>query len=77
MAGLNPQGFAISSGTQYPEQAYALIKYLTSNADVANNFFGISPARQSLVGATTTNNNGGPGGGPQVVGPGGPGGLAE
>jgi len=72
-AGLNAQGFAISSGTQYPEQAYALVKYLTSNADVANNFFGISPARQSLVGAKTSNNNGpgGNGGGPVFVGPGG------
>jgi ABC-type glycerol-3-phosphate transport system substrate-binding protein len=78
-AGLNPQGFAISSGTQYPEQAYALAKFLTSSPDVGNNFFGISPARQSLVGAKTSNNNngGGPGGnsgGPVFVGPGGPGG---
>lgn len=63
-AGLNPQGFAISSGTQYPEQAYTLIKYLTNNADVANNFFGVSPARQSLVGVSGSNTNGGPGGGP-------------
>ncbi len=72
-AGLNAQGFAISSGTQYPEQAYALVKYLTSSPDVTNNFFGISPARQSLVGATTSNNNGGPGGGggPNFGGPGG------
>lgn len=73
-AGLNAQGFAISSGTQYPEQAYALVKYLTNNADVGNNFFGVSPARKSLVGATTSNNNGqgGPGGGgPQIIGPGG------
>nr|MBA3874677.1 hypothetical protein [Anaerolineae bacterium] len=41
-------------------------------------FFGVSPARQSLVGATTTNNNGtiaAAGGGPVTVGgPGGPGG---
>ncbi len=75
-AGLNAQGFAISSGTQYPEQAYALVKYLTSSPDVANNFFGVSPARQSLVGATTSNNNGpggaNAGGGPVIVG--GPGG---
>ncbi|MBA3874345.1 MAG: extracellular solute-binding protein, partial [Anaerolineae bacterium] len=41
-AGLNPQGFAISSGTQYPEQAYALAKFLSSSPDVANNFFGVS-----------------------------------
>ncbi|MBI1279784.1 MAG: hypothetical protein GC179_16775 [Anaerolineaceae bacterium] len=72
-AGLNPQGFAISSGTQFPEQSYALVKYLTSSPDVASNFFGISPARQSLVGASTSNNNGpgGNGGGPVFVGPGG------
>ncbi len=74
-AGLNPQGFAISSGTQYPEQAYTLAKYLTSSPDVTNNFFGVSPARQSLVGATSSNNNGGgPNGGGGAVIVGGPGG---
>ncbi len=63
-AGLNAQGFAISSGTQYPEQAYELVKFLTNSPDVANNFFGVSPARQSLIGVSSTNNNnGGPGGG--------------
>ncbi len=49
-AGMEVQGFAISTGTQYPEQAYALAKFLTSSADVANNLFGSTPARKSLAG---------------------------
>ncbi len=56
-AGLNAQGFAISSGTQYPEQAYALVKYLTNNPNVARNFFGVRPARQSLVGVDPVQND--------------------
>jgi ABC-type glycerol-3-phosphate transport system substrate-binding protein len=59
------QGFAISSGTQFQEQAYALAKYLTLRPEVANNFNSASPARKSLVGVqpTNNNNNGGGGGG--------------
>jgi multiple sugar transport system substrate-binding protein len=49
-AGLEAQGFAISAGTQHPDAAYALLKYLSFNAAVANNFFSATPARQSLVG---------------------------
>lgn len=66
-AGLNAQGFAISSGTQYPEQAYALVKYLTNNPNVANNFFGVRPARQSLVGVQPAANDGPQGGGGGVA----------
>lgn len=47
---IEAQGFAVSSGTQYPEQAYALAKFLTTRPEVTNSFFGIRPARQSLVG---------------------------
>lgn len=49
-AGVRVQGFAVSAGTQHPEQAYALVKFLTSNPQVVNRMFGDSPARQSLVG---------------------------
>lgn len=56
-AGLEVQGFAISAGTQYPEQAYALAKFLTSNADVANNLFGSTPARKSLAGIESEASN--------------------
>jgi ABC-type glycerol-3-phosphate transport system substrate-binding protein len=50
VAGVRTQGFAVSAGTQYPEQAYALAKFLTSSVEVTTRFFGDSPARQSLVG---------------------------
>jgi len=49
-AGMEVQGFAVSAGTQYPDQAYVLAKFLTSSADVANNLFGSTPARKSLAG---------------------------
>lgn len=49
-AGLEAQGFAVSSGTRYPEQAYALAKFLTTRPEIANNFFGATPARNSLIG---------------------------
>lgn len=42
--------FGISSGTQYPDAAYTLLKYLTSDPGVASNFFGGTPARRSLAG---------------------------
>ncbi len=47
---LTTQGYAVSSGTLYPEQAYALAKFLTNRAEVASSFFGVRPARESLVG---------------------------
>jgi ABC-type glycerol-3-phosphate transport system substrate-binding protein len=50
-AGLDVQGFAVSAGTLYPELSYALVKFLTNNVEIANNPFGIRPARQSLFGA--------------------------
>ncbi|MBI1281960.1 MAG: extracellular solute-binding protein [Anaerolineaceae bacterium] len=49
-AGINAQGFVISSGTLYPEQAYKLLKFLSLAPAVANNFLSASPARQSMVG---------------------------
>jgi ABC-type glycerol-3-phosphate transport system substrate-binding protein len=50
VAGMNVEGFAISGATQYPEQSYALLKFLSSNVDIVTRFFGDTPARRSLVG---------------------------
>src|SRR5262249_7127911 len=62
-AGLSLQGFAISGGTQHPEQAYALASWLTTRADIANRA-SVVPARKSLVGVQPSTNGGGrPGGG--------------
>ncbi|MEP6985924.1 MAG: extracellular solute-binding protein [Chloroflexota bacterium] len=49
-AGIDAQGFAISAGTLYPEQAYALAKFLSFSPAAANSFLSATPARQSLVG---------------------------
>ncbi len=62
-AGLNTQGFAVSSGTLYPEIAYALAKFLTTLPELANNQFSVAPARQSLSGTSATQQQGGLGGG--------------
>lgn len=51
-AGLSVQGFAVSAGTQYPEIAYELAKFLSQSPQAANNFLGVLPARQSLAGTT-------------------------
>ncbi len=62
IAGLNVQGFAVSAGTQYPELAYELAKFLTLRPELASNNFSAAPARYSLEGVEVTNSNG-PGGG--------------
>ncbi len=50
-AGVDTEGFAISAGTQSPEAAYALLKFLTTNPQVTNLFLGAPyPARHSLAG---------------------------
>src|SRR5262249_48283702 len=64
-AGLETQGFAVSVGTLYPEQAYALAKFLTNSVDVANGLFQGTPARQSLLGIEPTPQEGPGGGGPR------------
>ncbi len=51
MAGMDVQGFAVSSGTTEPEGAYVLVKYMTSNATIVNGMFGLRPARRSLINA--------------------------
>ena len=43
-------GFAVSIGTQYPEAAYELAKFMTFSADAANaSYRSIIPARRSLA----------------------------
>jgi ABC-type glycerol-3-phosphate transport system substrate-binding protein len=66
VAGLNTLGFAVSAGTQSPELAYDLAKFLTLRPELANNMFSAAPARYSLAGTQAANNNngGGAGGGP-------------
>src|SRR5204862_4534220 len=49
-APLNVQGFAVSGGTQHPQESYALAAWLTTRGDVANNALATIPARQSLLG---------------------------
>jgi ABC-type glycerol-3-phosphate transport system substrate-binding protein len=60
-AGLDAQGFAISAGTQYPEQAYALVKFLSLRPETGNNFLSATPARKSLVGVQGASPQGGTG----------------
>ncbi len=56
--GLTLNALAVSSGTQQPELAYALAKFLTTNPAVANSPLGGFPARQSLVGVQQPPSNG-------------------
>jgi ABC-type glycerol-3-phosphate transport system substrate-binding protein len=49
-AALDVQGFAISAGTRYPQESYSLARFLADSVELANNPFGIRPARQSLAG---------------------------
>ena len=43
-------GFAVSAGTDHPEEAYALVKWLSRQPDVVERLLGAVPARQSLLG---------------------------
>ncbi len=52
--GQNPiivNGFGISAGTAYPQEAYELVKWLSGQPEVVNRFFAPVPARYSLQGA--------------------------
>lgn len=51
VAGIDPYGFAVSAGTQYPDAAYALAKFLTFAPEIAVIPFGVTPARRSMVNA--------------------------
>ncbi|MEQ8676840.1 MAG: extracellular solute-binding protein [Aggregatilineales bacterium] len=46
--GMAVTGYAISSGTQHPEIAYELIKFLSNNRNAVNTFFASTPARYAL-----------------------------
>jgi ABC-type glycerol-3-phosphate transport system substrate-binding protein len=48
-AGLDVSGFAISSGTQYPEAAYELVRFLSNSPQVVASFIGSTPARRNLT----------------------------
>ncbi len=64
VAGLNVQAFAVSAGTQYPELAYELAKFLTLRPEIASNTFSVAPARYSMMGTgLQANDNDGGGGG--------------
>ncbi len=54
---MNSEGFAISGGTAHPQEAYDLIKFLSSHPEVVNRFFGDSPARRSMVGVASEDEN--------------------
>lgn len=75
--GVTATGFGISSGTQYPEAAYTLIKFLATNPLVSNSFFGNRPANRNIefgggFGPNVVFGGGqGPGGGGGQGGPGG------
>jgi ABC-type glycerol-3-phosphate transport system substrate-binding protein len=45
---LDVQGFAVSAGTQFPQQAYLLAAWLTQRTEIANNLVASIPARKSL-----------------------------
>jgi ABC-type glycerol-3-phosphate transport system substrate-binding protein len=49
--GVSPNAFAISSGTNQPELAYALVEYLSKSPLMLQFGFGELPARRSLIGA--------------------------
>ncbi len=53
-AALDTQGYAVSAGTQYPEQAYKLASWLTTRGEISGQF-NATPARKSLVGKTSGN----------------------
>ncbi len=50
-AAISVDGFALSGGTQYPEQAYALASWLTTRGESSNRGLASTPARRSLKNA--------------------------
>lgn len=61
-AGLDVNGYAISSGTQYPEESYRLVQFLTNHPNVVNSTFGSVSARKVITGSEAEIEGGGPGG---------------
>lgn len=65
---LDVQAFAVSSGSQHPDIAYELAKFLTQSPEVTNATNSTLPARRSLAGISTdTGGNGGGGRGGATV----------
>ncbi len=62
---LSVSGVAVSGGTQFPEQAYALARYMTTRSDLSGRGGGYA-ARQSLKGQAATGGGPGGGGGPNI-----------
>jgi len=48
--GLSTTGLAVSSGTQYPQEAYEFVKYVSQDPQLSSAFLGVVPARRSLLG---------------------------
>ncbi|GAB4510848.1 MAG: hypothetical protein OHK0046_08130 [Anaerolineae bacterium] len=48
VAGLRVEAFAVSAGTQHPELAYALARYMTENPLLINVLVGVFPANEAL-----------------------------
>lgn len=48
--GVSANGLSISSGTQYPQEAYEFVKFVSQDPQLANAFLGVIPARRSLQG---------------------------
>ncbi len=63
--GLSVNGFAVSAGTQHPNEAYALAVYATTRPEAMG--FNASPARKSVSQTTASGQSGGPGN--VVIGP--------
>src|SRR5258707_7289994 len=53
-APLDGQGFAVSGGTQFPEQAYLRAELLTTRGELANNLVASDPARKSQSGGSSS-----------------------
>ncbi|MFN8373598.1 MAG: extracellular solute-binding protein [Anaerolineae bacterium] len=63
---LDSSGYAVSAGTQYPELAYELAKWLTSQPEISG--INTLAARRSMDGVTAQQDDGGPGrGGARAV----------
>jgi len=57
VAPLDVSGFAVSGGTNHPQEAYTLAKWLTRQPDVVERLFSTAPARQSLAGVQGSEEN--------------------
>lgn len=55
-SGITSNGFAVSAGTRYPEQAYELTKFISNDIRIVNSFFSERPARESLIGVEDPDN---------------------